>query len=158
MQQVFLLVYKTKGVYPMGMADKQFPERLRKAMKVRGVTQAALAKGVNLKQQSVAYLCSKAGGSRSTPDIANYLKISATWLASGAGDMESAEAASVLDEKLLSESIKQVYDMEKISRTTFTDDEVARYISKRYAMGWDASTADILTLYDSMRGRGEDDE
>lgn len=63
-------------------------ERLKYAIKIVGVSQANLAREINVKPQTIQYLCSqKAEWSKFTFELAHALGVSVEWLATGKGEM-----------------------------------------------------------------------
>ncbi len=73
---------------PNSKNDSTLSDRLKLAIEKAGISQAELARQIGVKQQAIQYLCSsKTKKSRFTFQIAEALNISATWLASGVGQM-----------------------------------------------------------------------
>lgn len=67
-------------------------DRLLYALEILKVTQATLARSLNVKPQAINFLCkSKTRKSQLTYEIADALGISADWLANGVGYMRSEE-------------------------------------------------------------------
>lgn len=63
-----------------------YAERLRQAMKKKGITQQVLAERIGIKQQSIQYLCKMDGKEKKsthTAQIARVLGVSPEWLADG---------------------------------------------------------------------------
>lgn len=84
---------------------KEFKDRLREARKNAKMTQVELAKAVNTTQGSISDL--ESGRNKSTTmlaQIANTLKVSPTWLATGQGQMTTRPSLDEL--KLKAEAIK----------------------------------------------------
>lgn len=84
---------------------KEFKDRLREARKNAKMTQVELAKAVNTTQGSISDL--ESGRNKSTTmlaQIANTLKVSPTWLATGQGQMTNRPSLDEL--KLKAEAIK----------------------------------------------------
>ncbi len=66
----------------------QFGERIRQMLKERGISQAQLARMIQVKQQTISYICapsSPATSSRYTHKIAAALGVNAEWLQTGEG-------------------------------------------------------------------------
>lgn len=71
-------------------------ERLKKARKIRGISQAELARGAGLSQPTVANIESgRNAGSKHLPQIAAFLRVPYKWLHSGQGDINESPATSV---------------------------------------------------------------
>lgn len=70
--------------------------RLQQARKLRGISQAELAKGAGISQPSIANIENGLNiRSRALPEIAAYLRISYQWLKSGVGDLNETSSPSV---------------------------------------------------------------
>ncbi len=70
--------------------NTEFGQRLKQARKAAALTQAQLAKKVGIGQSTIAELEKIGSGSSHTPAIAAILNVSALWLATGQGQMQSA--------------------------------------------------------------------
>lgn len=89
--------------------DKDFPKRLRTLMNEKGITQAALAKRVGIKQQSIQYLLSgNAKGSRYISQIAEILDTSVAYLMNG---LEPSSLKSRAQSNNLSAEIQAIVEI-----------------------------------------------
>ena len=98
-----------------------YADRLKQAMKARNIDQSALARLVGVKQQSIQYLCRQGKQSVHSVKIAGILKISASWLTDGTGDMELSTESIFIDRyKKLNAHQKKVFDlmMDQINEKT----------------------------------------
>lgn len=78
--------------------------RLKHAMQLADMSQAALARQVNVKQQNIAYLINKGQGSSYTNQFATALGVNADWLATGNGEMTQHVASLTTEQSDLSDS------------------------------------------------------
>lgn len=80
--------------YLLGMTT-EYGKRIRAARKHAKMTQAQLAEAIGASQSNLSDMEGKATGSRFTPMVAAVCKVSATWLATGEGDMLGGAALPV---------------------------------------------------------------
>lgn len=83
-----------------------FSGRLEYAMQTAKLSQAELARRINVKQQNIAYLIKKGQGSSHTNQIANELHVNADWLATGKGEPTALVAPPITEES--SESLNRL--------------------------------------------------
>jgi len=89
-----------------------YADRLKRAMKARGIDQSTLARQVGVKQQSIQYLCRKGTQSVHSVKIAEILEISPSWLTDGAGDMDMSNESIFIDRyKRLSHDQKKMFEL-----------------------------------------------
>jgi len=75
---------------------EKLPLRLKRARKLRGVSQVELARGCGLSQPSIANIEAGTNArSRALPEIAAFLRISYDWLKTGKGSMDLRSSPSV---------------------------------------------------------------
>lgn len=79
------------GFFVLGeeMAIKEYSDRLKHALMIRGMDQSELARQVGVKPQAIQYLCRQGKRSVHSVKIAEVLKINAQWLTDGIGEMET---------------------------------------------------------------------
>ncbi|MFT0544806.1 helix-turn-helix domain-containing protein [Allopusillimonas ginsengisoli] len=71
---------------------KQFSERLRHVRKLRGLSQAELARAAKISQSAISnYENASRRDSRSLLDLAAILKVNVVWLGQGVGPMDTPE-------------------------------------------------------------------
>lgn len=117
-------------------------------MKVRNITQGALAKASGVAQPTIWRLTSgKANGSKKAVDIANALKISVDWLVNGVGEMEeegkyySQERTQELN--ISGAFIVYVYeDDRKTEKTVIVPDAVKSKTCRAYILGKNSGCSD----------------
>ena len=77
----------------MSLAD-----RLTLAMRIKGISQAALGEGVGVSQTTIWKLMNgKTSSNRKLYEIADYLKINLNWLVSGDGEMENNQPKNEIE-------------------------------------------------------------
>ena len=77
----------------MSLAD-----RLTLAMRIKGISQAALGEGVGVSQTTIWKLMNgKTSSNRKLYEIADYLKINLNWLVSGDGEMENNQPTNEIE-------------------------------------------------------------
>ncbi len=90
-----------------------FATRLKEAMEARGLSQAELARAININPAAIQYLLSNdAKSSRFTFEMANALEINTNWLATGQGEM------------LLERDPSQIANIEKIPVPLLSEQDV----------------------------------
>ena len=89
-------------------------DRLTYALKETNTTQTELAKRINVKKQSIQYLCSSGTNkSKFAYDIAHALNIDVEWLIEGKGDMLTKKSA--IEQLQLTQKIMPILGWNQIS-------------------------------------------
>lgn len=78
-----------------------YAERLRRALAAKGLSQSELARRAHVRPSAIQYLCSKGTNSKHTSTIARVLGVSAHWLDTGDGSMESGVEVAADDAETL---------------------------------------------------------
>lgn len=126
---------------------KQFSERLRHVRKLRGLSQAELARAAKISQSAISnYENASRRDSRSLLDLAAILKVNVVWLGQGVGPMDAPEdqpldtlrpATGVISEQSLwpfnTVSPSDYWALTPAARTTIEDavSSLVRSLSKK---------------------------
>ncbi|MDH1088708.1 helix-turn-helix domain-containing protein [Pantoea brenneri] len=159
--------------YHLKMKMDTLSERLKKAMKYRGMSQAGLAASAGLSQPSVWKITSgKSHTTKKLLDIARALEVSPDWLAHGEGEMiEEINRNSLSADHNLSTEEKKFYDGIKIVPVwdengltdtatpvpEFIDTTNARAYKLKYDSGYSDLPAGCLVVVDTAEQPGSND-